>query len=160
MNYIVPLIVSTLCIVSLYSIAKVRDNVIAALLLLVSALCVGALAYLSMNILLTILVLVIYVGVVITFIVVVASAVESVEPMFDKKRVVASVVLGLSLGLMLGTFIKYPCVKYSSSSYSISSIITAMLNNVEFRTITILIIVLTVVMFLIVIQLCRRGITK
>ncbi|NPA70560.1 MAG: hypothetical protein GXO26_07095 [Crenarchaeota archaeon] len=160
MSYLILLIISILCIASSYGIIKVRDNVIAALLLLCSALCVGALAYLSMNILLTILVLIVYVGVVITFIVVVASALESIEPMLDLKRAIATIVLGLALGLMLGTFIKYPSVKYSSSSYSLSSIITAMLNNVEFRTITILIIVLTVVMFLIVIQLCRRGITK
>ncbi|NPA24018.1 MAG: hypothetical protein GXO23_06975 [Crenarchaeota archaeon] len=160
MIYLIMLVISVLCIVSSYIIVKVKDNVIAALLLLVSAVCVAALAYLSMNLFLTILILIVYVGVVITFIVVAASAMESVEPSLRPTHAAAMIVLGTVLGTLLGMFIKYPSGKYIGVSYSISSVVSAMLNNLEFRTITILIIVLTVVMFLIVTQLCRRGSTQ
>ncbi len=157
---VILLTLSTICVVSCLGILKVRDNVVAAILLLISAITIATISYIFSNIFLTILVLIVYVGVVITFIIVAASAIELKSPVIGFRRALPIIILGSIIGISIAMFIKHLCVKYPVSKYSLSVITSSLINNSEYGTITILLIVLTVVMFLIVIQLCRRGVTQ
>ncbi len=158
--YTVVLVLAVSCLIPVIGILKVRDNVVAVILLLISSVLVASISYILSDIFLTLLILIVYVGVVITFIVVAASAVEIKRPIVSPIRSIPLILLGITLGLLTSIYITNVSTKYSVSTYTLSKLTSVLINNSEFRTIIILLILLTIVMFLIVIQLCRRGISR
>ncbi|GEM_PF-5831237 len=135
------------------AVLVVKDVVVAAACLVPAACAIAGIAFLLSFSAYAIVLLLIYVGVVVTFIIVAATAVEKYRPFIDRYRVATAIVTGAVVLLLA---LRIPSSSLSiSATPSLAEMCSAVVGKWFYAVVILLVFLATMV--LAVVQLCRRG---
>ncbi len=153
---LLALIFALLSVLSCTGMLFTRDTVVAAVYLIVAACAVVGLAFVVSYPAFAIVILLIYIGVVVTFIIVAASALERYRPFVDKYRkaafaiVLATILVSILVGARRLT-------TPTMSSISLRELCLCTLS--KWWNVVAILLIFLVTIVLAIVQLCRRGLT-